>query len=278
MCNSVNISKMKREKTVSKYLDELVIGGKFYFTLNEIGEELSMKNSSVSSSLSRLAKTGKILMIRKGFGIITGLTSGTLHPSYFIDGMMKYLGVRYYVGLLNAASYKGAGHQAVMNYTVVVDKVLKPIQLEGLTIYFVTKNNFDEINEIEKVSGSGGYFMISGAELTAIDLVRFQKKSGHLSNIATVLEDLFDDINIEKLKAICVKRGTPTTTLQRLGYLLDKVLEKKDEAEAIHKILDARKVQKIILSVGNKKDKSDLSKFPLDKKWNIVKNVIVEPD
>lgn len=85
---------MDKKRTVSKYLNELALKGKYYFTLDKVGKDLSMKNSILSNSLARLAKTGKVQMIRKGFGMITGLTSGALHPSYFIDGMMKYLVLR----------------------------------------------------------------------------------------------------------------------------------------------------------------------------------------
>ncbi len=266
---------MGKERTVSTFLDDLARKGQYHFTLEEISKELSMKQSSVSVSISRLAKKDKVQMIRKGFGIIIGLTNGTLHPSYFIDSMMKFLGVRYYVGLLNAASYRGASHQAVMNYTVVVDKTLKPILLRGLKIEFITKNNFNEITEIEKVAGSGGYFYISTSELTTIDLVSFPKKSGHLNNIATVLEDLFDEINLKKLAKLCTKKSIPTSIIQRLGYLLDVVLGEKDKAEYILKVLNERRSYKVFLSIYNKKE---VLNIPFSKKWMLYVNEIVEPD
>ena len=267
---------MSEKVTVSAYLDELVRRGQYYFTLEDISKELSMKQNSVSVSISRLAKKDKVQMIRKGFGIITGLTNGTLHPSYFIDHMMKFLGARYYVGLLNAASYKGASHQAVMNYTVVADKVIKPIFLKGLKIEFITKNNFDDISEIEKVSGSGGYYYISTPELTAVDLVYFPKKSGHLNNIATVLEDLLDEINLEKLAEICSKKTIPISIVQRLGYLLDIILGETDKADYILNVMKERNPYNVSLSIFNKKENK--TSFPLIEKWKIFENEIVEPD
>lgn len=268
---------MNKDKTVSMYLDDLAKKGQYHFTLEEISKELSMKQASVSVSISRLAKKDKVQMIRKGFGIITGLTNGTLHPSYFVDSMMKFLGARYYVGLLNAASYKGASHQAVMNYTIVADKTIKPILLKGLKVEFVVKSNFDEIIEIEKVAGSGGYFYISTPELTAIDLVSFPRRSGHLNNIATVLEDLLDEIDIEKLAKLCTRKSIPTSIIQRLGYLLDVVLGESDKAEYILNTIKDRRPCKVSLSIFNKKEK-DLSNIPFSKKWMIYQNETVEPD
>lgn len=265
---------MNNEKTVNQYLEELARSGQFYFVLDELVSTLGHKKNSVSVSLSRLAKAGKVQMIRKGFGIITANSNGPLDPSFFLDAMMKNLEARYYVGLLNAAAFKGASHQAVMTYTVVTDKFLKPIKLRGLTIDFITKKHFEEITEIEKVSGRGGYFYISSPELTAIDLIRFPAKSGQLNNIATVLSELNESIKIEKLKNICEKSITPIAAIQRLGYIQDVILEEKKFSECIYKVLVKRKMQQVPLSIGNK----NKIKYAVDKKWNLKINTKVEPD
>lgn len=265
---------MNSEKTVNQYLEELVRSGQFYFVLDELADHLGHKKNSVSVSLSRLAKNGKVQMIRKGFGIITANTNGPLDPSFFLDAMMKYLEAKYYVGLLNAAAYKGASHQAVMTYTVVTDKFLKPVKLKGLTIDFITKKHFEDITEIEKVGGRGGYYYISSPELTAVDLIRFPKKSGQLSNIATVLSELIETINYEKLKSISEKGRTPIASLQRLGYILDVILGEKNLSDCIYKVLVKRKMQMVPLSLG----KSASKETAVDKKWNLKINTRVEPD
>jgi predicted transcriptional regulator of viral defense system len=266
---------MNKPKTVAKLLEELALRGQFYFTLDDLAKELGHKKYSLSVSLSRLSKIGKVQMIRNGFGIITAQTSGSLHPSYFLDAMMKYLDIKYYVGLLNAAAYKGASHQAVMNFTVVTDKLLKPIKLKTLTIDFITKSHFEEITDIEKVAGIGGYYFISSPELTAIDIVRFPKKSGHLNNVATVLQDLSESINREKFKKICEKISTPTAALQRLGYILDRILKNKQLSTCVVDELSKRKTQRVLLSLANKKTKRQKS---VDQKWNLIINTQVEPD
>lgn len=274
MSTFVNIKRMNNKRTVSQYLEELVRSGQYYFELDQVVEKLGHKKNSISVSLSRLAKNGKVQMIRKGFGIITGYRNGPLDPSYFLDAMMKHLEAKYYVGLLNAAAYKGASHQAVMTYTVVTDKFLKPVKLKGLTIDFVTKKHFEDITEIEKVGGLGGYYNISSPELTAIDLIRFPKKSGQLNNIATVLSELNETIRKDKLKNICEKSRTPIAALQRLGYIFDEILGEKDISEIIYKVLLKRKMQIIPLSLGKAANKETL----INKKWNLKINTRVEPD
>jgi len=265
---------MDREKTVAQLLDELARSGQFYFILDELVEKLGHKKNSISVTLSRLAKNDKVLMIRKGFGIITAQTNGPLDPSYFLDAMMKYLEAKYYVGLLNAAAFKGASHQAVMTYTVVTDKFLKPVKLKGLTIDFITKKHFEDITEIEKIGGLGGYYYISTPELTAIDLIRFPKKSGHLNNIATVLSELSETIKRDKLKKICEKGRTPIAALQRLGYIFDVILRKKDFSDCIYKEVVKRKMQLVPLSIAKTIEQG----ISIDKKWRLKINTKVEPD
>ena len=269
---------MNKNLTVSKFLDDLARKGQFHFTLKSVAAELSLKETSVSVSLSRLHMQGKIKMIRKGFGIITSQTNGVLHPSYFVDSMMSFLGSRYYVGLLTAASYWGASHQSPMVYYVVAEKVIKPIDLGKMRIEFITKNDFSEISEVKKIAGVGGYYLISTPELTAIDLIRFPKKSGHLNNIATTLEDLIEKIDFQKLLNLCKKENVPTASIQRLGFLLDIVLGHGKEASVLKDVLHQRRMSRVVLSVSKKKENSKFSIYPFNEKWGIYQNTTVEPD
>jgi hypothetical protein len=192
--------------------------------------------------------------------------------------MMKHLNAKYYVGLLSAASHWGASHQAAMTYFIVADKVIKPIALGRLKIAFVTKRNFDEINDVVQVSGVGGYYLTSSPELTAIDLIRFPKKSGYLNNVATVLEDLFDQINLSKLADLCTKSTVPTVTLQRLGFILDRVLGKEDAANCIEQILLNRTVSRSLLLASKESSQKRQTQFSFDDKWKVYENTTVEPD
>ena len=155
------MGKIKRDIQLSSYLEELALDGQYYFTAEEILENVSIKERSLSVSLSRLAKKNKVKMIRNGFGIYTGHTRAVLDISYFIDAMMSYLDARYYVGTLSAAAFWGASHQAVMKYFVISEKVIKPVSLGRMDIEFVNKKDFDQDYGIKKVAGVGGYFLIS---------------------------------------------------------------------------------------------------------------------
>ena len=272
------MSKTKLTQTLSSFLEDLTLSGQYFFTLEEIKRNLPIKGTSLSVSLSRLSSRGEVQMIRKGFGIITRSTNGSLHPSYFLEAMMRHLNAKYYVGLLSAASHWGASHQAAMTYFIIADKVVKPISLGRLKVIFITKRNFDGIDEVMKVSGVGGYYLVSSPELTAIDLIRFPKKSGHLNNIATVLEDLFDQINLDCLEILCKKPTVPTVTLQRLGFILDRVLHIDAGANCVEKILLTKTMSRSRLSVSLNANQEIQPQLPFDEKWKIYENTTVEPD
>lgn len=266
---------MNNKLTVTHFLENLARKGQYYFTVGEIAEALSLNEGYVFVALSRLAKKGKAKIIRSNFGIITGHTSGVLDPSYFVSAMMKHLGSRYYVGLLSAASYWGASHQSPMVYYIVAEKVIKPIRLGGIRIEFITKSNFDEITEIQKVAGVGGYYNVSTPELTAIDLLKFPKKSGHLNNIATILGDLTPRIDFKKLRLLCERPSIPTALVQRLGFIFDEVLEER-KINTLQDVLKERKIKRTPLSSSKKEEANP--KYPFNRKWSIYENTTVEPD
>jgi len=202
---------------------------------------------------------------------------GVLHPSYFIDAMMRFVEATYYVGLISAAAHWGASHQSPMHYYVVTDRVMKPIDLGKIKISFVTKTNFPDIRYLKKVSGIGGYFYVSSPELTAIDLMKFSRKSGHLNNVATILDELSDLFESDKVVEICHSVDTPTSTIQRLGYTFDRVLEMDKIADLFESCLKERKYSNIVLSVARKVG-DRFENVPYDSRWGLYINSIVEPD
>ncbi len=275
---NVNIHTDNSNKiSLSEYLEKLVSEGRHYFISEELEANLGMNKNTVSASLSRLAKKKKVKVIRHGFGIILGFGGIEPDPSYFLDAMMNHLGVSYYVALLTAAKHWGAGHQASMTYQVIVNKPVYKLNFEKMKIDFITKLGTFPKEGIKKVGSLGGYIQISTPELTAIDLVRFPKKAGHLSNVATVLSELIEKVDPKTFPLILNDVNSPTVTLQRLGFLLDEILNLKKEALVIAEILKGRRFTSSYLSSANKNNKT-MSDFKFNEKWKLYINSKVEAD
>jgi predicted transcriptional regulator of viral defense system len=262
--------------SLTEYLKRLQFHGRNYFFISEIEEALGMKRSSISSSLSRLAKKGLLKMVKRGFGVLLTPDGVEPHPSSYVGPMMKHLGANYYVGLLSAASHWGASHQASMSYIVFSDKIIKDIVFERGRVEFITRKDMKHEGWIQNASTLMGYFKVSSPELTAIDLIRFPKKSGHLSNVATVLEELVEKWDGRTMASLCMDRSVPTISLQRLGYILDVVLGFNKESSYMQKALGNRTPVATTLSklVSGKK----MSDYEYNGKWMLYVNTEVEPD
>ena len=78
-----------------------------------------------------------------------------------------------------------------------------------------------------------------------LDLVRFYKVAGHLSNVALVIKELAQEGNIYNLRNLAHKEKT-TSVLLRLGYLLELVGFPKLATVIEHEI-KKRKLKYILL-------------------------------
>lgn len=278
--NLVNSDRQNTKRiTLNQYLDKLLSEGRHHFTSQEIQTSLGMNKNTVSASLSRLGKKKRVKMVKRGFGIILHVGGVEPHPSYYIDAMMKYLGVQYYVGLLSASAHWGAGHQASMTYHIVVNKSVFKISFEKLRMEFVTKRETFTDHGVKKVAGIGGYYKISSPELTALDVVRFAKKSGHLNNVATILKDLSEKLDGRTMYSLCRDPSIPSVTLQRIGFILDQILGLKKEAKFVSKALNERAFVPAWLSQAATKGKNPKkSDYNYNEEWKLYINTKVEPD
>jgi len=72
---------------------------------------------------------------------------------------------------------------------------------------------------VQNFSTPWGTLLVSSPEATALDLVGYAHHAGGLSQVATVLSELAERIDPEKLAAAA--RTAPVAWAQRLGYLLE---------------------------------------------------------
>jgi len=58
----------------------------------------------------------------------------------------------------------------------------------------------------ENITVNTGYLKVSSPEVTAMDLLRYTSKSGGLNHIVTVLSELIESIDPDKLLVLVMKR------------------------------------------------------------------------
>jgi len=272
---------MEKYDKIRYWVDDLPKMGKNSFTQEEVIKEFpSMNLSNIRNALHRLSKKGTIQSVWHGFYVIISSEygfKGVVPPTEYIDQLMKYLGREYYVGLLNAAAFQGAAHQQPQTFSVVVntDNLRGNIK-KGVKINFVAKKNIPT-HYIKQLTTRNGYINISIPELTAMDLLLYVREIGGLNRASTVLNELAEVMDFQNIGSDFLSFFN-SAVIQRLGYILEEVLEYKELADTLYqKAKDAGiKFRKYPLKVLGKG--ISLADYDTNEKWKIIINEEIDID
>jgi predicted transcriptional regulator of viral defense system len=258
---------------MDEYLLKIRSKGRFSFTFEELDQTFDSSEQAIRRKLYRLKADNKIAIIRKDFYVVLPpeyAESGSLPVFLYIDDLMKYLGRDYYVALYSAAALYGAAHQQPMEYQVIVQSPMRAIVENNTQINFLVRKTWEQ-EGIEKKNSAAGYFNVSQPELTALDFMSFNGKIGGISRIVPILGELIEEMKPSKMYKIA--SGYPQiSSIQRLGYLCEKVYDKQDLATPIQRALKGKAIQNVLLSVASPKQGN------IDKDWKVDVNVIIEND
>lgn len=268
-----NLAEKNKRADWDRFFVKLQSQGRYTFTFDELRSRFDMSEEALLQGLYRNKVKKQIAQIRKGFyAIISPEYSkhGMLPPYLFVDDLMKSLNKPYYVSLLSAAALHGAAHQQPMEFFVIAQTPApRSIHSKKLKISFFSKNNWEQDDIVQKTTNAG-YINVSSPELTALDLLAYTEKIG-INRATTVLQELAQTIKVSALLRTA-KRYPSTPVIQRLGYILDKVLGEEKLAEAIQRVLNNRTVVPVLLSV--QKEKQGVT----DETWKVIINMEIESD
>jgi hypothetical protein len=253
--------------------------GKLTFSRQELVAYFShLSEQTVKNNLNLLIKKEKIFPVFRGFYAVIPVgyaLIGIVPPEFYIDDLMKYLKRPYYVGLLNAAAYYGAAHQKPQAFSVITSlPTLRDTTKKNTRIAFISTRKEIPQKWLQTFRGENGDFYVSKPELTAVDLITFQKEIGGLNRSCTVLYELMGVVKFGKLDNGFFDYA-PTSTIQRMGYLLENVLERPEQANILFSKAHTHgcKFQKIPLKSNNPTKECEV-----DQKWKIIINEYVEID
>ncbi|MGY6520249.1 MAG: type IV toxin-antitoxin system AbiEi family antitoxin domain-containing protein [Mongoliitalea sp.] len=263
-------------KYLDAFLDEQRSNGKYSFTTGGLHIKLNISENALKKALQRLKNQELVVMVRKGFYVIVPpeyRAKGIIPTSLYINDLMKFLNRDYYVGLLNAAAYHGAAHQQPQNYSIITEGIaLRPIKNDHVRINFFIKKAWNKKDIIKKKVDTG-YINISSPELTALDLVSYYNEVGGFNRVATVIEELKEVIQAEKLVEVA-KQYKEITVIQRLGYLLEYVLEENELSSTLYNYLVSIEHYPILMRPQKMKPEN----MNTGNRWKIVPNIQIEAD
>ncbi|MBA3814308.1 MAG: type IV toxin-antitoxin system AbiEi family antitoxin [Alphaproteobacteria bacterium] len=265
--------------TLRDYITRIRSEGYLSFTTQEAAQDLRISESTVRVKCKRLKDRGDLLSPVKGLYIILPPEHhkmGSLPADELVPIVMKYWKMDYYVCLLSAALYHGASHQKPQVFQVMINRRERGIKSGKVVIKLVYKKSLKNSPQ-QQFTTKSGYLNVATPELTVIDLLLYPKLCGGLNNIATILSELIEGVDSNKLLQLA-EQTKQKIWIQRLGYILEQI-ESDDEnrknilIEKLQKFTEGKKFFYIplapeIQSLG----------FPRNKRWKIIVNTSIEAD
>lgn len=257
------------------FVHYLATKGQHCFTTDEMMLALKLSTKNIWAAIIRLEKKGLIATPCRGFHVIVPpefQRLGCLPPDQFIPDLMTHLQLSYYIGLLSAAQYYGASHQQAQVFQVILPKSRDKIQCGNIRVEFIVRKNIIDIST-RNFNTSKGYVKVSTPEATALDLANYPMYCGGLSNVATILEELGEQMQPQALISLA-KRLPSTPQWQRLGFLFEAI-QLDALALVIEKILRDRVIRSVPLV---KKTANRGADMPIHKRWKVIQNEVIERD
>ncbi len=258
----------------SELADWLIGQGRHFITTVDAAEVLGVDVTSVSASLERPRRAGKLVSVTKQGWVPVPpefRSAGAPPASHFIHPLMEHLGHFYYVGFLSAAAILGASHQAPMVFQVVTPARLRSRKIGRGRIHFIQRAAAVKRPRQHR-SVPTGRVWISTPEVTVFDLVDSPEDGAGLSNVATVVGCLLMDGCLDPFLLVSIAAEYPMATTQRCGYVIDFMAAETGvqfDTSSLHELVVDSRYRELFPGGGDGHRNS---------RWNILVNGEIEHD
>ena len=264
--------------TLQKWIRDRAIHGYPTFSIEDVrGSGMYSSEQIMKNELNRLCSNKTIVNVYRGFYVIIPVhyvLRGSVPATYYIDQLMTYLSKPYYVCMLSAAELLGVAHQRPQQFSVMTTYPRRQlVTTRNITTDWFYRDTMPEDALVIKNTETGT-IRISNSLLTAADLVQNQQHVGGLSRVATILEELTEQIDID-IQFPALIPFVKTVTWQRLGYILENVIEDRVTADKLFEQLRASSARMVYKPLSTSAEDNPSSR---DRRWKINVNVEIETD
>ena len=263
--------------TIRDWIHQREIQGLATFTTEDVVAAFpDLDIQLLRNNLYRAGKAGIITQPYRGFYVIIPphyAAKSVVPPVYYIDQLMAYLKKPYYIGLLSAAEMLGAAHQRPQYFSVMT--TIPQLHTQKQAILDWTYRASINSALLQTRNSETGTVFLSNPELTALDLVQYEQRIGGLSRAATIIEELSEQTSWNGAAQNGLIAQSTLATVQRLGYILEHVLQNQEQADALYTELRqvAPKLNRFPLSSRKSADGAEI-----DKRWSILINTEIDID
>lgn len=260
---------------IARWVDGLAAQGRSTFTTVDVKSETGGTDAARKLALNRLVRRRLLFQPHHNFYVVVPpeyRLVGAPPPLWYIDALMRFLALPYYVGLLSAAAFYGAADQAPQQFQVCTSRPLRRLTRGPVQILWYVKKTV-AMSPYHERTTRYGYVRISTPESTALDLVQYAQHAGHLNHVATVLNELRESLSYYEMLAALDASNVPAAA-QRLGFLLSEAHKAQSPAtDALEHWLSNTPHTTVPLQPGTATEN-----FPFDSRWRVVINTVIEPD
>lgn len=257
---------------VRDYIREQAASGRYSFGSEQARVALGVSAAAAKLALRRLIRDGELASPARGFYVIVPpeyRSLGCAPAEQFIPALMQRAGAPYYVGLLTAAQYHGAAHHRPQEFQVLLSSHRRPIHCGQVRVAFFVRKRLTEV-ALQSFNTPRGTIQVATPEATALDLVGYEQRIGGLDQVATVLAELAEQIDPQKLAVAA--RTTPLPWAQRLGYLLERV-GATEQAVYLKRYVQSHATKSVALLPGVHGEDA-----PRSADWKLIINAAVEAE
>lgn len=264
--------------TLQKWIKDRAIHGFPTFSIEDVRETGMYSSEQIlQNELYRLCSNKTIASVYRSFYVIIPVQyvlRGSVPATYYIDQLMAYLSKPYYVCMLSAAELLGAAHQRPQQFSVMTTfPKRRVVSTRNVIIDWFYREGLPEDALITKNTETGT-IRISNPLLTAADLVQYQQHVGGLSLVATILEELSEQINI-KSQFASLASFVKKVTWQRLGYILEHVVEENELADELYEQIRNLPGSLMYMPLSTSAEDNTSER---NSRWKIKINVQIEKD
>jgi predicted transcriptional regulator of viral defense system len=191
-------------------------------------------SAKARTALLRLEKKGWLERVSRGRYVLHPSSTG--HLDARVISPLKYAGSiapDTYVGWWAAAEHHGLTWQHPTLIRVAATRQLRAREFEDTRIEFVKISD----NKFFGFETTRDGFAVSTVAKTVIDCIDKPKYAGGFAEVGIILGNSLNKITVDDLVDAALKNGS-TSTLQRLGFYVEKVRPKLFHASARHTLLE----------------------------------------
>jgi len=242
-------------------------------TTEDLAYVIGVPANHVRQRMAPLLRRGELVSPARGLWVPVPYEYqlwGAPEAINYIDSMMRYLNIDYYVGWMTAAAILGASHHAPQVFQVATSRTVSNRMIGRSDLRFFRRSNVGSLPTFRSKTRSG-YVNVSTRAATMLSVASDFNISAGLDNAANIIIELSESEETFVDEIVSCAFMFPITALRRLGWILENFTDTGN----LEQLVEISRNNNVSLS---KLSMHKAYSYRIDKKWSLDINEKVDPD